>query len=358
MSQNLDWLIHDDWDEERPSAEETYQALRRSVERTTGFGLKFVQCNPAAGADLRERLRQDLSGKLVQELVLDKSVHKLFDVISEKIAQDGTPDVLCVVGLEYSLVEDIKPGNGGGEGDYYSPGTTPRILAHLNQNREKFRDSLSFNSIFFLPKFAQKYFIRRAADFVDWGSGIFELSVDKFTIAQEARQAFLSGDLDKCLGMTPKQQREKRIELQCLIEECEEGITRHGLLLRLGGFLSIVNDWEGAIASYDKAIEFKPDDHEAWYKRGVALGNLGCAEEAIASYDKALEIKPDAPSAWYGKACCHGLQGKVDLAIKNLTRAIELSPDKYRKMAQTGIDFDPIRSDPRFQALLNPDISE
>jgi superkiller protein 3 len=32
---------------------------------------------------------------------------------------------------------------------------------------------------------------------------------------------------------------------------------------------------------------------EAWYNRGYALGNLGRLEEAIASYDKALEFKPD-----------------------------------------------------------------
>jgi tetratricopeptide (TPR) repeat protein len=50
---------------------------------------------------------------------------------------------------------------------------------------------------------------------------------------------------------------------------------------------------EEAIASYDKALEFKPDSYEAWYNRGYALGNLGRGEEAIASYEKALEIKPD-----------------------------------------------------------------
>nr|NCR02384.1 tetratricopeptide repeat protein [Microcystis aeruginosa L211-11]NCR33960.1 tetratricopeptide repeat protein [Microcystis aeruginosa L211-101] len=42
-------------------------------------------------------------------------------------------------------------------------------------------------------------------------------------------------------------------------------------------------DFIGAIASYDRALEFKPDDHEAWYNRGSALGNLGRDEEAIAS---------------------------------------------------------------------------
>jgi tetratricopeptide (TPR) repeat protein len=45
---------------------------------------------------------------------------------------------------------------------------------------------------------------------------------------------------------------------------------------------------EDAIASFDKALELKPDLHEAWNNRGNALNDLGRWEEAIASYDKAL----------------------------------------------------------------------
>jgi tetratricopeptide (TPR) repeat protein len=60
------------------------------------------------------------------------------------------------------------------------------------------------------------------------------------------------------------------------------------------GYQKVINgDFIGAIASYDRALEIKPDYHEAWNNRGVALGNLGRLEEAIASYDRALEIKPD-----------------------------------------------------------------
>ena len=58
-------------------------------------------------------------------------------------------------------------------------------------------------------------------------------------------------------------------------------------------------DFVAAIASYDRAIEIKPDDHEAWSNRGNALRILGKNEEAITSCDKALEIKPDYDSAWF-----------------------------------------------------------
>ncbi|MBW3585367.1 MAG: tetratricopeptide repeat protein, partial [Cyanobacteria bacterium 0813] len=109
---------------------------------------------------------------------------------------------------------------------------------------------------------------------------------------------------------------------------------------------------EEAIASYDKALEFKPDYHEAWFYRGYALGNLGRWEEAIASYDKALEFKPDYQPAFYNKACYYALQSQIDQAIQNLQQAINLNPEKYREMAKTDSDFDSIRSHTGFQALI------
>jgi superkiller protein 3 len=109
---------------------------------------------------------------------------------------------------------------------------------------------------------------------------------------------------------------------------------------------------EEAIASYDKALELKPDLHEAWNNRGYALGKLGRLEAAIASYDKALEIKPDYHEAFYNKACCYALHSQIDQAIQNLQQAINLNPDEYREMAKTDSDFDSIRSHTRFQALI------
>ncbi|WP_434221665.1 tetratricopeptide repeat protein [Limnospira platensis CENA597] len=59
------------------------------------------------------------------------------------------------------------------------------------------------------------------------------------------------------------------------------------------GCQRLVNgDWRGAIFSWEKAIEFKPDYHQAWYNRGVALSDLGEYEKAISSYDQAIKDNP------------------------------------------------------------------
>jgi hypothetical protein len=46
------------------------------------------------------------------------------------------------------------------------------------------------------------------------------------------------------------------------------------------------------------------------------------------------------------------LQGDVELAIANLQQAIHLNPDRCRREAKTNLDFDSIREDDRFQALI------
>ncbi|WP_375492208.1 tetratricopeptide repeat protein, partial [uncultured Nostoc sp.] len=116
--------------------------------------------------------------------------------------------------------------------------------------------------------------------------------------------------------------------------------------------LYAASEYEEAIASYDQALKFKPDYHEAWNNRGNALRKLGRFEEAIASYDQALEIKPDYPSAFYNKACYYALQGNIEKALENLQQAINLNLNKYREMAKTDLDFDGIRENKRFQALI------
>lgn len=73
--------------------------------------------------------------------------------------------------------------------------------------------------------------------------------------------------------------------------------------------------------------------------------------EAANYFAKALEIQPDHGDAYYGKASCHALEGQNDDAIANLKQAIDLDP-KYREIAKTDADFDGVRSDDRFQALL------
>ncbi len=126
----------------------------------------------------------------------------------------------------------------------------------------------------------------------------------------------------------------------------------HEAFSNRGNALGKLGRNEEAIASYDQALKLKPDDHQTWNNWGNALRNLGCTEEAIASYDQALKFKPDYHQAWYNKACYYALQGNIEQALENLQQAINLNCEEYREMAKTDSDFDGIREDERFQALI------
>ncbi|MEQ8466758.1 tetratricopeptide repeat protein [Coleofasciculus sp. E1-EBD-02] len=113
---------------------------------------------------------------------------------------------------------------------------------------------------------------------------------------------------------------------------------------------------EAAIASFDTILQSQSDFDEVWIHRGIVLANLERFEEAIASFDKALTFQPNDANAFYGKASCYAWQNKVDLAIESLQKAINLNPSKYREIAKTDSDFDNLRGDNRFQALIQRDI--
>lgn len=121
------------------------------------------------------------------------------------------------------------------------------------------------------------------------------------------------------------------------------------------GWISIksARSYKEAIIYYDIALGIKSDDYSIWYERGSILHKLGRYEDSIDSYDKALEIQPDYSLAWYNKACNLALLGKVEPVLECLTKAIDLNPSKHRIYAGIDKDFDLIRFDPRFQALIN-----
>ncbi|MBD1893758.1 tetratricopeptide repeat protein [Coleofasciculus sp. FACHB-129] len=116
--------------------------------------------------------------------------------------------------------------------------------------------------------------------------------------------------------------------------------------------LSLLGRYNDALANHDKALKLQPNDSLLWANRGIVFARWGRYEKALASCDKALELQPNDESGYYGKACCYALQGDSYMAIENLQQAINLKPHRCRSEAKTNPDFDSIRSDSRFQALM------
>lgn len=97
--------------------------------------------------------------------------------------------------------------------------------------------------------------------------------------------------------------------------------------------------YEEVIASYDRAFQFKPDDHEAWFNRSIVLDELGRNEEAITSYDQALQIKPDYHKAWNNRGFTLDDLGRYEEAIASFDQALQIKPDYHGAFGGRGISL-------------------
>jgi tetratricopeptide (TPR) repeat protein len=86
--------------------------------------------------------------------------------------------------------------------------------------------------------------------------------------------------------------------------------------------------------------------------KGSALYNLGKYKEAIECYDNSLEIDPKYVDAWYNRACSKVRKGDIDDGLTDLKKAVEIK-ESYIEMAKEDKDFESIRNDDRFKALIS-----
>ena len=97
--------------------------------------------------------------------------------------------------------------------------------------------------------------------------------------------------------------------------------------------------------------ELEPDNLRAHYLAGGALLQAGRKEDGRQMTLKALAMAPEDFSALYNAACFHALAGEPELALDLLERALAKGggfPDWLRH----DTDFDSLRTQPRFEALL------
>jgi tetratricopeptide (TPR) repeat protein len=316
-----------EWDDDlTTSAEEEYAALLRAVRWAQGFGLLFVQCSPADGEQLIERVRADVTEKAIAVLHLEDEIDDLYAAVKTYPGIDDT-DVLFITGLEKSLTSYIKPGYGS-EGDYYAKDTIPKLLGRLNLQREQFREDFAVCFVFLVPSYAMKYFIRRAADFFDWRSGIWEF-VPSAKERQQASERILQEAEDaRYLSWTPQQRQRRLYEIEDLLANSNDlTIEVSRLRFEQGNLLLADKNWEAAIVAFDAALAIKPDDALTLLNKGHALNELGRYEEAIVACDAALAIKPDNANVLNKKSYALNELGHHEEAISACDAALAIKPN-------------------------------
>ncbi|MBD1876595.1 tetratricopeptide repeat protein [Nodosilinea sp. FACHB-131] len=109
------------------------------------------------------------------------------------------------------------------------------------------------------------------------------------------------------------------------------------LLFQQGLQLAKKEEFDAAIASYDKAVAIGPDHAWAWADRGFALTKLNRYEEAIDSYDKAVAIRPDHAWAWASRGIALAKLNRYEEAIDSYDKAVAIEPDRTWAWASRGI---------------------
>ena len=109
--------------------------------------------------------------------------------------------------------------------------------------------------------------------------------------------------------------------------------------------------YDEAIRCYQRAVELKPDYHQAWNNMGSAYDEKGDYDQAIRCYQQAVEIKPELHEAWYNLARVHAKNGDAEGTAEQLTKAIEVNP-VCRQWAKTDKNFDAVRNHPAIKVLL------
>ena len=86
-------------------------------------------------------------------------------------------------------------------------------------------------------------------------------------------------------------------------------------------------DTAGAIADYTRAIELGSTNPAAYNNRGNARAENNDWEGAISDYTRAIELKPDYPRAYYNRAVARKEKGDANGAKADFKRARELDPE-------------------------------
>ncbi|MTJ50399.1 serine/threonine-protein kinase [Dolichospermum sp. UHCC 0259] len=104
-----------------------------------------------------------------------------------------------------------------------------------------------------------------------------------------------------------------------------------------GKALFQLKKYQESLKAYDQAIQIQPNYLEAWTNRGFVLVRLQRYSEAIATVDKALQLKNDDPQVWQLKGDILIKKNQYNDAIKAYEQAINLQSDNHELWYKKGL---------------------
>lgn len=129
-----------------------------------------------------------------------------------------------------------------------------------------------------------------------------------------------------------------------------ETLSGHGLYLT-GEALRSLGRFREAIEPLTRASQADPGNIHIWLALGWCYKRVSRIDLAIESLEEALSAEPNDALVNYNLACYWAVANSKRQALGYLQKALDLD-DHYRALIADEPDFDPIRTDPGFQALV------
>lgn len=126
-------------------------------------------------------------------------------------------------------------------------------------------------------------------------------------------------------------------------EACETSVSLNPRLSEAQHCLGLVEEgrgnYEGAIESYRRAIDYSPTNDDAHRALGTVLDKLERVDEAEAAYMRAIELRPGYWAGYARIAQFYNLRNDYQKAADYYDRALMLSPDNGRVLFSLGLVY-------------------
>jgi tetratricopeptide (TPR) repeat protein len=119
-----------------------------------------------------------------------------------------------------------------------------------------------------------------------------------------------------------------------------------------GGAYFDQQEYGAAIADYTRVIEIDPGFEYAYLERAAAYLSQGKNRLARKDLETSRKIDPENDKIIYNFACLEVIEGNVESGLDYLKQAIQLN-SSILDLAKEEPDFEAIRNDPRFRALVS-----
>ena len=158
------------------------------------------------------------------------------------------------------------------------------------------------------------------------------------------RACFTEGKLEEAVAHYREAWRVRPEDYQAIYLSAEA-------LVKLGRRDEALDAARHGLKVADAHLELNPDDARAWYLSAAALMRLGQYEQAMERARRASTIDPEDTAVLYNVGCVYALAGSAAEAMDHLDKAIQ-NGFGQREWVENDSDWDSLRGEPRFQALL------